>query len=160
MKENTINKLLLIYIIKKTNEIGKLQGITKLQKLTYLVENNSNQNKIKSLNYEFIRWYYGPFSKNLYDNFDELMANKIIREENSISLGELGEKIFNLNKEIFEKNDSIMKNIDHILIRFSSLTTLDISSFVYGLETQIKGIKIRIKDVPLGALILKELIRD
>ena len=65
--------------------------------MVYLIEEESNQNKIKTFDYEFMRLHYGPFSKRLYDDYDDLMANCIIKEDPYIRLDDVGNKIFDFS---------------------------------------------------------------
>ena len=70
MENRSITKrlLLLLYLAAKTGDKGRnILGHIKLQKLLYKTEERMIQVKCKGLNYNFIRWKFGPFSQ---ENFN------------------------------------------------------------------------------------------
>ena len=64
-----------------------IEGRTRLQKLVFLMQKRleeAGEDPLQSDDYEFIPYDYGPFSKELYDDLDEIMARNMVegREEN------------------------------------------------------------------------------
>ena len=64
-----------------------IEGRTRLQKLVFLMQKRleeAGEDPLQTDDYEFIPYDYGPFSKELYDDLDEIMARNMVegREEN------------------------------------------------------------------------------
>lgn len=64
-----------------------VNGRTRMQKLVFLIERKLNSNE-----YHFIPYDYGPFSKELYKDIDDLISEKYIEETHEIFEGNISFK--------------------------------------------------------------------
>ena len=60
--------------------------MTKLQKLVFIAERILNEKGIKTFNYDFFAWDYGPLSKKIYLDHEKLVKNGIISNNGNITL--------------------------------------------------------------------------
>jgi len=140
-----VDNLLLLYIISKGTRLGR----TKLQKLAYLVECKLGKEKLKTFNYNFKRWDYGTFTKEIFEDSERLVENDIITDH-STRPTERGEEILDQTKEIFEDNKEIFNEIDKIIYKYNKLPLNDLLDAVYESKVELDGKLIKIKDVSLG----------
>jgi uncharacterized protein YwgA len=67
---------LILYIVKKLNEVGSWTGNTHIQKILYLI-----QSKTGLKLYDFVIYHYGPYSFDLRDDVDFLAINGRLERE-------------------------------------------------------------------------------
>jgi uncharacterized phage-associated protein len=114
MKKKT--EQILVYIIQQHEGIH----ITSLMKLAYLVDLVSIKKTGKQLsNFEYRRYKYGPFDKRIYEHIQNLLNEKIIKEDGDFSLTGEEHIIYLFNKEKdFEFNklsDEEKQTIDEVI---------------------------------------------
>ena len=81
IKDQVIDKFLSSYIINKFDEnYGGYLSETKLQKLIFLSEKKLIDKRIKALNYNYIKFYHGPFSNALRNDIATFAENSLIEE--------------------------------------------------------------------------------
>lgn len=71
-----MNKMLLPLTLLHESEAGEIDGITRFQKLVFLAQEEGDIGE----EYEFEPKGYGPFSKLLYDDIDQLVKEGFIEE--------------------------------------------------------------------------------
>ena len=121
--------LLLLYLVKKANQVGNLDGKTKLQKLVYLAERKMLGRKMKGFNLDFIRFDYGPYSKEL--DFDkDYLAKLCLLDKARWNLTQDGTRIVSGFKELWERNRAIVEQIDSIA-EFATWSLTDLKEYVY-----------------------------
>ncbi len=157
IKEKLIDNLILLYIINKTNSIGKMDGATKLQKIIFLIEFKLNEDRIKGVNYTFFKSHYGPFDWYLSKDVDKLTEENVLKEENGIKLTEEGKEILKDSKELLLENSSILKIIDSIIKKYAKFKLSQIIKVVYNMAILQNGSMVKIKDIPEQKLILRRL---
>ena len=81
-KDYEVNNLILLVI----DFIGCVYGGTFIQKLFFLIENEL----FTDLDLNYIKYHYGPFSRDLRNDVDELVEQGLIRESINISHGHEG----------------------------------------------------------------------
>lgn len=91
------NKQFLVYLVSNHSETS----ITSLMKLAYLVDLISVGKNAKQISsYEYIRYFYGPYCKDISTDLEDLLKNGVIKSESKY-LGSVAECV------IFEKNEDI-----------------------------------------------------
>jgi uncharacterized protein YwgA len=86
--------LLLIAAIGPDGEIGRLNGITRLEKLLFLADKETKVSAAVNQPFAFRAYDYGPYSKAVYEAVDLLEQAGLLREERVLegaSLDELEE---------------------------------------------------------------------
>lgn len=132
LKREVHNKLLLLRLIELSNDIV---GKTRLQKLVFEVESNSRNEGLEStFNYKFIRWHYGPYSKEVTKDMEFLMKKKLVDFNESSNIYKLTDK----GKEFIQRkwktidefglNEKLMKKT---ITKFNDMELKDLLEKVY-----------------------------
>lgn len=86
-----MHRKLLPLALMYANDKEPIEGRTRLQKMVFLMQQRLEERgdePLKSHEYEFFAYDYGPFSKQLYDDLDTLMDQEFIEgEEEELSSG-------------------------------------------------------------------------
>ncbi len=144
-KDELTNKLLLLYLIDSVNKQKNFLGITKLQKLIYLVEHIFYTKGERAFNYSFFRYDYGPMSTELYDECESMSREGFIEgftEKGDIRLTGDGKALLSQCHEVFGKNKHVFENIDKITNTYSGYRTDALKKEVYEIEDPDYGLKI------------------
>ena len=130
------DRLLLAYVIYKAraHDLGR----TKIQKLVYFVQSELGEQSIRTFDYDFEKWYWGPYAKDMSDDLKELRACNVIsaklshrsRNRDSIfgrtnefyHITENGKEIIEESRELFDENRELMQRIDEILRKYDRLS--------------------------------------
>jgi uncharacterized protein YwgA len=156
-EDKVSNRLLLLYLIHKANAKGFKQGKTKLQKYIFVAEAIMNEAKVKCFNYNIMMWNYGPYSVELSQDADFLQENNLLGHSTIELTGE-GEQFIQKFGPIIERNRGITKTIDQIVDKITTLSLSSLLKFVYEHEHILPdGRKLKIKNVPMGSLLLHKL---
>jgi len=162
-EEIIADRILLLYLIDKTNREAKLYGITKLMKLAFLSEYSMVKRNVKGFNYSFFKWRLGAFTPEIYDDFDKMISNDIIAEQWGIDVTERGREILSECSEIFEKNKSILEFVKEVVNKYANKTTNEILKYVYEIQVEyplFRGEPKKIKDIPEGWDLVSKLDED
>ena len=128
----------------------------KLQKMTFLSEWKFVKKRWKVLNYNFMRWYKGPFSKDLAEDLTRLRGVGLVERDTPMELSESGNEFLASANEIFSRNKRFMKLIDNTIKRWAGTDSDSMMKWVY--RQQIVAPKISrpmyIKDIQEGQLLL------
>lgn len=150
LKEKVIDKLLLLYLLNK----HRISGRTKLQKTVFFSEDSLNGKNIKSFNYNFIRFHYGEFSRELESDFKELIKNELISEKPYIRVTGEGEDILKHLEGVLNKNPNILHFIDAVC-DYTSRKPLDVvKTMAY---TRVIRNGIQVKDIDEETVLLEKL---
>lgn len=98
----TIDRILLLYVLQLAEPFGLLNDV-KLQQLTFLSELQMFAKGLKGFHFEFFRYAYGAFSKDL-DN--DLMSLRRKERIENFSISDQGEAALQLFLEEVEKSTS------------------------------------------------------
>ena len=167
MSEKTIsdrirNIVLLMYLVRKTNEKFVMEDNLKVQKLVFLSQKELTAKKMNGLAYLFLRWLKGPFSGDLNNDIVLLKQMKLLRwGDDRIELTEEGEHILESLHEIMENNKGFSDIIDDIIEEYGFLSPDEMKEKVYQMEIVVpKDRKVmRIEEIPPKKLILFGLSR-
>ena len=167
MSEKTIsdrirNIVLLMYLVRKTNEKFVMEDNLKVQKLVFLSQKELTAKKMNGFAYLFLRWLKGPFSGDLNNDIVLLKQMKLLRwGDDRIELTEEGEHILESLHEIMENNKGFSDIIDDIIEEYGFLSPDEMREKVYQMEIVVpKDRKVmRIEEIPPKKLILFGLSR-
>ena len=167
MSEKTIsdrirNIVLLMYLVRKTNEKFVMEDNLKVQKLVFLSQKELTAKKMNGFAYLFLRWLKGPFSGDLNNDIVLLKQMKLLRwGDDRIELTEEGEHILESLHEIMENNKGFSDIIDDIIEEYGFLSPDEMKEKVYQMEIVVpKDRKVmRIEEIPPKKLILFGLSR-
>lgn len=147
------DKVLIMSLISEGSKRGWM-GITKLQKLSFLVESSLSEKNERAFGYEFFMYNQGPMSKQVYEDVESLIDNGlVIEDEEGIRLSETGEEIRGLFQGTIPK--SISFAMSHITDEYASLNTHALVNEVHKMKVRLpSGAVTRIEDLPRYCVIL------
>lgn len=126
LKRSVLNKLFLMRMIHVAKEI---HGEARLQKLVFETEKRTRKKgSTQTFNYKFIRWYYGPYSRELSEDIEFLESAGLVEKtfgHDSFTITEQGEKYLNKSSMIISQifdEDTMLETIEELLN--SPLSTL------------------------------------
>jgi len=153
-EEAIVDKVLLLYFIKKAEEKGKIWGITKLMKLVFFGEREMVKDRVKGFNYKFYRWHLGPFTPQIYEDLEFLIENELVTEREGIETTDHGEAILSELDDLLKlkENKAVLEYIDRLVDRYASEGTGELMKAAYESEVELIPFKIkaRVRDVPAG----------
>ena len=137
-----INKILMLYVIKKANEIPPfLYGRTKFQKIFFLSELMLEQEKIQGLTFKYFRYNNGPFSKDLFTTFESLETHGLAKGtlSRNFKLTKEGEYLFEIIKSsgLYKSNQDVTKIIDKAIKEFGNKWGGDLMNIVYDIKVPL-----------------------
>jgi len=122
-------------LLKLIGSSGTVTGRTRLQKMVFL----AGKEKEVPFSYNFSLYYYGPYSSDLQDAVDTLVANELVKEETyptyggeegySYTLTPLGESVLSQIEGEIEKGDE--KSIAEVVSKYATTPLRDLLSYVY-----------------------------
>jgi uncharacterized protein YwgA len=114
--------------------LNKIYGRTYLQKIFFLIENEL----FTDLDFNYIKYNYGPFSKDLHLSVNELIKKGLV-EERTIYSGEHETHLFELTKkgkiyadQISQQNKNKYKKIDKFCDKFRNHSPSELLRYVYS----------------------------
>jgi uncharacterized phage-associated protein len=152
--EAIIDRLLLLYVASRTREKGhNILGQIKLQKMLYKTQERMYLAKFKGLNYNFIRWQFGPFSQEIYSDVRDLKATGFLISQDTASVSEKGHKLLTALAPVFD--DEMKDLIDRVINEFGPYTGRQIRKVMYSYPKV--GEKKTIEEAEMGELLLSKL---
>lgn len=153
--QSIINRLLLLYLCSISKEHGIWLGITKLQKLSFLSEKTMVDNRMNGLSYLFFRFNYGPMSKEIYQDRDNLINAGLLKKGKGdhAPLNKAKSLLEDFLKDHYEENQTFFEGIKSIVRENRNYSTEELSEKIY--EMKIKPPLFfdepkKIRDIPLG----------
>ena len=146
------DKLLLLYLVSSAKKYGFMEGNLKLQKLVFLSEWQLMSANLKALHFKYFRYRYGPFSKELLCDNEELKAGGYLTYQFNLTEKALDFLDYAIepivrhggNAEIFDK-------INSTCAVYSKITGVRLIERVYRMEIipyDMPGRVIKIRDIP------------
>lgn len=147
------DKVLMMSLISGGSKKGWL-GITKLQKLSFLMEFSLSEKNMRAFSYEFFMYDQGPISREVYEDLEFLIDNGLaIEDEEGIRLSKTGEDIMGQFQDTIPKN--ISRTMTHVINEYASLRTNILIDEVHKMKVRLpSGIVARIEDLPRYCVIL------
>lgn len=149
---------------------GELHGITRLEKLVFLLERETKSNEWLTEDAEFEAYNFGPFSQRVYQAVDTLSSAGLIRDSDSLGTDESDtwettSKIDDISIDPYKTRDFEMTDLGWQY--FEALT----QELPEGALSEIENFKSRFASLPLKTLVryvyqryadytTKSLIRD
>ncbi|PGQ52661.1 type II toxin-antitoxin system antitoxin SocA domain-containing protein [Bacillus cereus] len=126
LKRSVLNKLFLMRMIHASREI---HGEARLQKLVFETEKRTRKKgSTQTFNYKFIRWYYGPYSRELSEDIGFLEKAGLVNKaygHDSYTITKQGKEYLNRSSKIISQlfdEETMLETIDELLN--SPLSTL------------------------------------
>jgi hypothetical protein len=145
-KEEVSDRILLLYLINKSNDCGDVDGDTKLQKLVFLSERDMIDSKIKGFDFYFFKFIHGPFSRQLENDMGVIEDWGAYLPDEHI-LTSAGRKVVELIPEIWSRNIDVTSKIDRIQDTFADKPLRSILNYVYNLEHPFYKPERKIRDL-------------
>ncbi len=156
-QEITIDRTLLIYGLHLAREWSMVSDV-KVQQLIFLAELQMFGKGVRGLHYEFMRFPYGAFSKDL-DN-DLLALRKKERLQNFDVVGEAEACISLLEAETAsegEGNEQIMEILQSVVQTYGPQDVGEITKSVEDVEISVVDRpeeKLHVRDIPFHSIVL------
>jgi len=130
--------------------VNDLEGLTRLQKLLFLIEEESElSEEFSDLSFDFEAYKFGPFSEQVYDEIELLVnmgAVKVVDPDYDVNeylenpngsefagkklvLTKKGEKIAEELCEVLD--DSLEKDLEDLVSKYGSMSSDDLLEYVY-----------------------------
>ena len=150
-----INKVLVLYVIKKANDIPTLlEGKIKFQKVFFLSELMIEQERIQALTFRYFRYNYGPFSKNLIETFEDMEMHGFVKGSLSgnFELTKEGKYLFEVieSSGLYKINSKVINIVDETIKKYGSKSGPELMNIVYNM-------KIPILDLSTHTVVYKEI---
>ncbi len=150
MTEPLLAADLVLLLLAAPSPTGSLRGITRLEKLLYLVEQETDIPKLVSDRFEFMPYNYGPYSKAVYDSVDLLEQANLITEERTYEGAPLDE---------FEGASASDEELEGVERRFRLTDDgRDVAAFLASQHLAVASALAEIKQ-RYGRMSLRQLIR-
>lgn len=140
VERSIMNKVLLLKLLQMSND--GINGKTRLQKLVFDIEaKNRKRGRTDTFNYKFLRWEYGPYSKELQKDIDSLVELGLVNfdgrvykiNSKGLSLLSKAEKfVSNSNKKIIEESLEKYKTIPLQKLLEQIYDEYDVKNFKMG----------------------------
>ena len=129
---------------------NRINGITRLEKLLFLVDKECNYGEVLEQSFAFVPYHYGPYSKEVYEAVELLEEAGLIREQRGFTDSELDRA-----EELFYSGMATEISYERQFILTEDGRT--VANFLFRghpqLESEIKRIKDTYAGLPLQALI-------
>lgn len=122
-----------------------VEGRTRLQKMVFLLQKElekRGKSKLIGLEYEFIPYDYGPFSKELYDDMDTMIDQEFVEDtEEPLSSGKVkyvyeiknaGEELVDSQSEEGQEVTEILELAEEIKMEYNNELLSDLIEYVYS----------------------------
>ncbi|MBA7493600.1 hypothetical protein ES702_04159 [subsurface metagenome] len=157
--ELSANSILMLVLVSGSSKRGWL-GITKLQKLSFLVEYFLDECGKRAFGYNFFMYDHGPISKGVYYDYELLLDEELmIEDEDGIQVSELGNSISEqFVKDIPEEIRTVMQSV---INNYAHMKTHELTNFVHKMEIKLPdGSVVRIDDLYKGYTVLPKSLEN
>jgi len=152
--EAILDRLLLLYLVARTREKGyNILGQIKLQKLLYKAQERMYLSKCKGLNYNFVRWKFGPFSQEIYSDVEDLKETGFLDRRVAVNASAKGLRLLKTLGLVFDEETTEL--IDKVINEFGPYTGRQIKAVMYSFPKV--GEKKTIKEAKMGEVLLTKL---
>jgi uncharacterized protein YwgA len=154
--QKALDATLLLYILK---EAAPIYGRAKLQKTTFLVELRLREKGLVGPHFRFVRYVNGPFSRQLWDTFDELAEAGFV-SKTGFRLLDRGRFLLDLVMPELRRdpaNRRALKIIDGVLQSCRRRHGAGLINEVYQLEVALDDApkkRMKVVDIPFGTEII------
>lgn len=135
---STKNKQLLAYIVKNHPKVS----VTGIMKLCYLIDLFSIKKSKKQIsNFQYVRYYYGPYDKKISEELEELVREKIIIPSGDFTPSGDEYVIYNYNDEkdySFNLIEKDKEQIDAVLENLKGYGAKTLTEVAYKTKPMLK----------------------
>ena len=128
--ELATDNLLLLRLLDMAESVDDM---LKLEKLVFLVEKDQQRRQEKGFNFLFYRWKAGPYSRDLYDLVDMLVADGFLTRD-PIRLTDKGRELIKAYHQHVRKTEPIVKHLNTVLERYSHYSPTALKDLVYEMD--------------------------
>src|SRR5574341_8230 len=152
----TVDRALLLYVLDLAEPHGLLSDV-KLQQLCFLCELQMFSKGLKGFHFEFFRYAYGAFSKDL-DN--DLMSLRRKERVENFSVSEEAQKVVGLLQEAakgVEANEQVLGILEAVVANYAPQDTGAITNSVEAVELSTPAqpdFKLAIRDISFHTTLL------
>ncbi|OPY54642.1 MAG: hypothetical protein A4E49_00953 [Methanosaeta sp. PtaU1.Bin112] len=152
--ESVVNCLIALYLLKQSE--NRVDGITKMQKITFAIQNEMSHEGICAISGEFFKWYHGPMSDEVYETNDVLVENGLV-EDRGLTLTARGATVLDDFTYIIDNNRDVFDIIDRNVNELSYLALSEIKERIYSMMIKPLGctMPIAVRDIPRGTTIFR-----
>lgn len=133
IQEKLADQLLLLYLLNDAWKKGKVEGITKIQKLVFLSEWRMLDNREKGFNYTFIKLIHGPYSQQLQREDIPRLIRLGFLKDYDLSPTERARDILSDFRELFVKNRVFVEKIEEVNQEFARVPLHELLRKVYSM---------------------------
>jgi len=158
LKEAISDRLLLLYLLFKIRKKGQsVSGDTKLQKLLYEIEQRMYRNRYKGLNYNFVRWDFGPFSQEVYVDSADLEKTGFLKRhsDKSIGISDSGIRLIEMMQKDLKGDKVLEEYFDRVINEFGPYKGKGIKAAIY--TSPKVGERKPIRETTKAEILLKKL---
>ncbi|MFH2021730.1 MAG: hypothetical protein ABIJ33_00400 [Patescibacteria group bacterium] len=153
VREIVQDKIMMLFLIALAKEKSQIDGNLKFQKLFFLTEWKLMESNIKAFNFKFFRYRFGPFSKELWCDYNSLKEKKYVNSSFNLSdkAVDLIDYVHNSIQDI-ENNSEIIGLMSEICDTYSKYGGRALTQKVYNMEIEpydFPRTKMKIKDIPV-----------
>jgi uncharacterized phage-associated protein len=147
--------VLMLSLISSSSEKGWL-GITKLQKLSFLLEYFLFVKGKRAFGYKFFMYDHGPISKGVYDDYESLLDSEIIIEdEDGVKVTDEGKALIRQFQALIPED--ISAPMFQVVENYAAMKTHEIVNMVHGMEIEVPdGLVMRVDDIDRSFAIIPE----
>lgn len=137
-------KLLPLALMYAENQ-QPIEGRTRLQKMVFLLQKeleNRGKTGVVGEQYDFVPYDYGPFSKDLYADLDEMLDDHFVNDEEKLlqsgnvkyiyEIQDQGEDLVESQSEQWDEVEKIIQVASEIKEEYNDLLLSDLIEYVYS----------------------------
>jgi len=151
-KDKIIDRFLTLYVLTKASKQTQKLGKTQLQKIMFLSEWRMISQKMKGLNYNYIKFEFGPYSPELQEDMDRFAKLGATRSS-TLKPTDKGFNIIDDFASVIEANKPFFAILDRYTRSCTSVELQDLLDKVYALRHPIRR-NMTIEETPLKTPLL------
>lgn len=152
--ETAVNALTALYLLKKSK--NRIDGITKFQKLTFIMQKEFLERNLSVFSAEFFKWDFGPMSGEVYKTNNFLVENGLISDR-ALVVTHRGNTLLDDFSYLIDNNEYIFEIVDEFIEKFSSLNLPNLKEIIYSMDIIPENSEdpIKIRDIHHGTTIFR-----
>ena len=150
------NRLLLLTLLTKVSEMGKVYGIVKEQKVAHKLQHQLRETGRSGLTYTFVKDDMGPRSTGVYYDIDALVSAGFWSDEKHKPTRE-GKKLVEKYNPFLEaeENREIWDTILEVASEYGPLTPGECKELAYSFQVDLRGERVPMLEVKKGTVVLR-----
>lgn len=143
------DQLLSLYLIHKTNSVGVMDGLVKLNKLIFVSEVQGLKRRFKTFHYHMYKWDMGPYDHEIRMDFENLVENSLVQINEAsvgIRLTRQGEETLKEFMHLVPKR--VVNNVNWTCETFGKINAFALKNITHGFKVKINGRLVKIDELP------------